>query len=310
MFGEQQKTDANLENLWNEIAAEESPAELPTPPAEAEVKTGDAAPAATDASNPAEGQGQKQEAAVSTPPAEDPYAGLPEAAKAKLAKIDELENANRQLTNELKTASGRVSAMQREFDLARKAKAEVGAAAPTDGQVSAAFKSPERWESLKKDFPEWGEAMEELVKANLIPGQPAGGGVDLTQYAQEMGERIEAIRLSMAEQLEEAKVELKYENWKEDIATPEFAAWIAIQPPDIQGLADSPKARDAIRMLDLFNQAKSQNADSIKQERGARLSVAATQKGPSAPAPKRVEDMTPEELWEYEAKRMERQSRY
>jgi hypothetical protein len=60
-------------------------------------------------------------------------------------------------------------------------------------------------------------------------------------------------------------------------------------------------------MLDLFNASKSVSATEIKQERGARLAAAATTRTGQTPPPKTLGDMSPTELWNYEAKKRERE---
>jgi hypothetical protein len=107
--------------------------------------------------------------------------------------------------------------------------------------------------------------------------------------------------------IEEARVEGKYEDWRETINTPDFAQWFAIQPNEVRALADSPHGRDAIKMLDMFNNVRTKPASEIRQERGARLAAAATTRPGQTPPPKTLDDLSPEELWNYEAKKREEQ---
>ena len=234
----------------------------------------------------------------------DPLAGLPDEVKQALAKIPQLEQANAQLLHHVKTAEGRVAAMQREFQQSRQAATAVNDA-PTQGQMSAAAKNPEKWEQLKQDFPEWASAMEEYVGAQLR-GMPSNGvqATQVVDYVQaQLAQQQEQIRYA----IEEAKVEGKYEDWRTTINTPEFAQWLAIQPNDVRALADSKSGRDAIRMLDMFHTVKARPASEIRQERGARLAAAATTRPGQTPPPKTLDDMSPEEVWNYEAKRREEQ---
>ena len=234
----------------------------------------------------------------------DPLAGLPDEVKQALAKIPQLEQANAQLLHHVKTAEGRVAAMQREFQQSRQAATAVNDA-PTQGQMSAAAKNPEKWEQLKQDFPEWASAMEEYVGAQLR-GMPSNGvqATQVVDYVQaQLAQQQEQIRYA----IEEAKVEGKYEDWRTTINTPEFAQWLAIQPNDVRALADSQSGRDAIRMLDMFHTVKARPAAEIRQERGARLAAAATTRPGQTPPPKTLDDMSPEELWNYEAKVREKQ---
>lgn len=289
-----QPTEDQLQDLWNAEAAEQSPAQDEQ-----------------EDNSPVIDQQQTQQVPEQTSEApevqlaeEDPLAGLPEAVKAKLAKIEEIVAANQQLSQDLKTATGRVSALQREFDLAKKAQQQAGGDAPSTAQIAAAGKNSEKWEKLKQEFPDWADGLQELVSMSM---QGVQSGINPDELKQQFAADLASARQEMAVELEKAKIEAKYEDWTEQVSTEEFASWMRMQPAEIQALANSEKARDAVRMLDLYNQAKAQPAASIKQERGARLAVAATQKGTGSPPPKRVEDLTAEELWNLEARRLEAQ---
>ena len=233
---------------------------------------------------------------------EDPLAGLSPTVRAKLAQIDELAQANAQLLHHVKTTEGRVAAMQREAQQARQAATQD---APTQTAIASAAKNPEKWEQLKQDFPEWAGAMEEYVASkmggqqqqNLTPEQ-------VTNYVQQ---QVAQTRAEMGRLMEEARIEGKYENWRDTVNTTEFAQWFTVQSPETRALADSSAAKDAIKMLDLFNTSKSVSATEIKQERGARLAAAATTRTGQTPPPKTLGDMSPAELWNYEAKKRERE---
>lgn len=243
------------------------------------------------------------EAASIQAQAADPLAGLPEEVKLALSKITQLETANAQLLHHVKTAEGRVAAIQREFQQGRQAATSVDAA-PSQGQMAAAAKNPEKWEQLKQDFPEWAGAMEEYVGSKLSGMQSGVQAMQVVDYVQQ---QLAAERASMKTAIEEARVEGRYEDWRETVNTPEFAQWFAIQSNEVKALADSSAARDAIKMLDMFHNLKAKPATEIKQERGARLAAAATTRPGQTPPPKTLDDMSPEELWNYEAKKREEQ---
>lgn len=238
---------------------------------------------------------------------EDPLASLPEAARAKLAQIDQLVEANAQLLHHVKTAEGRVAAMQREFQQARVAQQTVAPQeAPSQGQIANAAKNPEKWEQLKQDFPEWAGAMEEYVASQLGNVRPQNGMLTPEQVAGYVQQQVEQSKSEMKQALEEARIEGKYENWKDLVNTLEFTQWYTVQTPEIRALADSASARDAIRMLDMFHDTKKRSASDIKQERSQRLSAAATTRPGQTPPPKTLDDMSPEELWNYEAAKREK----
>ena len=246
------------------------------------------------------------QAAADPEPEPDPLAGIPDAVKAKLAEIDELKQANAQLLHHVRTTEGRVAAMQREAEQARRAQQTVGDnAAPSQNQIAAAAKSPEKWEQLKQDFPEWGDAVEEFVNSRL-GGMQQQQALSPEQVANFVQAKVAETKAEMAKLMEEARIEGKYENWKTVVNTPEFAQWYAVQNPEIRALADSTSSKDAIRMLDMFHETKKRSAADIKQEREQRLAAAATSKPGSTPPPKTLDDMSPEELWNYEAAKREK----
>jgi hypothetical protein len=178
--------------------------------------------------------------------------------------------------------------------------------APTQTAIASAAKNPEKWEQLKQDFPEWAGAMEEYVASKLgVSSQQQS--LSPEAVAQFVQQEVANTKAEMGRLMEEARIEGKYENWRETINTTEFAQWFAVQTPDTRALADSPAAKDAIKMLDLFSTAQTRSAGDIKQERGARLAAAATTRTGQTPPPKTLGDMSPAELWNYEAKKRERE---
>jgi hypothetical protein len=110
----------------------------------------------------------------------------------------------------------------------------------------------------------------------------------------------------MTRAIEEARVDGRYENWREDIKTKEFSDWYVVQPREVRDLANSTSAKDAISMLDRYYAAKEKTAAEIKSLRGQRLAVAATTRPGSTPPPRTVDDMDPSELWNFEAAQREK----
>jgi len=289
---ENELSQEEAQKLWNEEASKLDAGDQ-TPAFETQASVPETPPQET----------PEPEAASTQEQAADPLAGLPEEVKLALGKITQLEQANAQLLHHVKTAEGRVAAMQREFQQGRQAATSVDAA-PSQGQMAAAAKNPEKWEQLKQDFPEWAGAMEEYVGSKLSGMQ---SGVQPDQVMEYVQQQLAVERENMKIAIEEARVEGRYENWRDTVNTPEFAQWFAIQPAEVKALADSSAAKDAIKMLDMFHKLSAKPATEIKQERGARLAAAATTRPGQTPPPKTMDDMSPEELWNYEAKKREEQ---
>ena len=282
---ENQLTSEEAQNLWNEEASK--------------LTAGDDSlavdPIATAPETP------QAELQLEPEQEEDPYAGLSPTLRAKLAQIDELAQANAQLLHHVKTTEGRVAAMQREAQQARQVAVQD---APSQTAIASAAKNPEKWDQLKQDFPEWAGAMEEYVAAKIGTQQ---AGLTPEQVSQLVAHQVSQTKAEMMANIEEARIEGKYEDWKTTVNTPEFAAWFAVQSFDVKALAESPQSKDAIKMLDMFSDSRTRSASDIRQERGARLAAAATTRPGQTPPPKTIGDMSPAELWNYEAKKRERE---
>ena len=185
--------------------------------------------------------------------------------KGKLVLLDEL-------TKEVKAGTGRIGAIQR--DLA-KAAAKTVEVAPTQAQIDEAAKDPEKWAALKKDFEEWTAATEDYVKQQLAAERAETlkhiPHVDVDGIKKEVGETMtQAVAKARSDAVKEARqlfmVDQKYPTWEADVhvvapdgntqLTPEFAAWMNTQPPEVKALADSDSAHDALKMLDLYYEHK------------------------------------------------------
>jgi hypothetical protein len=288
---ENQLSSEEAQNLWDEEASKLA--------ADGDTSASELLAAAPETPQ----EPEPEQAQIEPEQPEDPLAGLSPAVRAKLAQIDDLAQANAQLLHHVKTTEGRVAAMQREAQQARQAAMQE---APTQTAIASAAKNPEKWEQLKQDFPEWAGAMEEYVASKLgVSSQQQS--LSPEAVAQFVQQEVANTKAEMGRLMEEARIEGKYENWRDTINTTEFAQWFAVQTPDTRALADSPAAKDAIKMLDLFSTAQTRSAGDIKQERGARLAAAATTRTGQTPPPKTLGDMSPAELWNYEAKKRERE---
>lgn len=293
---EEELNQDQMQALWNEEAQKLDAGE-PTPALESLANAADEN-LPQDPPAPSDVNAEPANTPAPEPEPVDPLADI----RAQFAKIAALEQANAQLLHHVKTAEGRVAAMQREFEQARRAQQQVATNdAPSQNQMAAAAKNPEKWEQLKQDFPEWAGAMEEYVTSKLGAIPPQQQGLTPEAVAEFVQGKVAEVQADTNRRIEEARIEGKYENWRDLVNTADFTNWFAAQQPEVQALAQSPQARDAIRMLDLFHDTKKRPASDIKQERGARLAAAATTRPGHTPPAKTLDDMNPEELWNYEA---------
>lgn len=248
------------------------------------------------------------EPAATDKPADKPAEGEPKPDQTAAKDEDPFEKRFASLEQELKRTAGRVSAVQSELAKAATRATQSVNDAPSQGQQAAALKNPEKWNALKKEFPEWGEAIDEVLSANLAQAK-----LDPAVLEQAVESRVEQ-RLQARES---ARIERKHPGWAETVKTDEFKAWRATQPPEVNALGASDFAEDAIELLDLFAKRNEKPAEKteptrdIQAERAARLATAATT--PRAPravvTPRSDSELSPQEIWRQEArKRAERKA--
>ena len=216
----------------------------------------------------------------------------PDASQALLDKISGLEAMLGQVTNRLRNAEGHIgglgSQLKQQQQLASQVTAR-GGEAPSAGEIRAAQGSVKAMESLKRDYPEFADAMQaaldeqmQTLKANMPQAQQQPG-VSAAEIA-----RLKA----------EIAVEVRHPGWQDRVQTSEFVGWLQRQPREVQMLATSDSPRDAVRLLDLHSEA----LNLATSQRTQRLSAAAaipTGRSGSHTRSKAVEDMTPQEYWTY-----------
>lgn len=221
-------------------------------------------------------------------PKADPWEGVRkemEGFKSTLAVIPQLQH-------ELKSHVGRVAAIQREMELAKKIPHTVDA--PTQQQIHEASKSLEKWNQLKADFEDWSAGIDERIaeriaadRAEVLKRVP---NIDVDALKRDMNAGVaQALATEIKRTREFSKVDMKYPTWDEDVHAPdgglqpEFAAWMKAQTPEIQALADSERAADAIKMLDIYYEQK--KVPERKDKNQERLAAAVTPKAAVSSGP-------------------------
>jgi hypothetical protein len=273
------------QKIWDQLEAEEAggaqPADDATDfPPESTPSPAESTPAAP--AEQADANGGGEEAA-------------PTAEQALLDKITGLETMLGQVTSRLRNAEGHIGGLNSQLKQQVQAAQQVtakGGEAPTAGEIRAAQQNPEAMMNLKRDYPEFADAMESALNERLssmeqrLAAQP--------QQAQQLGVSPDEINRLRAE----VAVEIRHPGWQDRVQTPEFVGWLQRQPREVQMLAASESPQDAVRLLDLHTQA----ASTATSQRTQRLSAAAaipTGRSGSTARAKAVEDMTPEEYWRY-----------
>lgn len=180
-----------------------------------------------------------------------------------------------QLTKELKAA-----VVQR----ATTAAETQGKAAPTQAQLEWAAKTPERWKTLKEDFPDWGEFLaEELsdIHAKLAAKEVAQPDTTAIkgEITAEVRKHLDQAVKDAEERAEQrarthAYLDFHHEGWETEIKSADFEAWYAAQPKDIQALSASDDKKDAKRMLDLFATHKKRQAERAENDKRLKRVIA------------------------------------
>ena len=276
---------------WDAVANERTQGDNPPPPAPPPEST---EPKVEAVETPAAPAPQAEEKV-------DPYANLHPDVRAKLERFDQLAASQTTLVSQLREATGRISSLQSQWD---KAKSQLEAK-PTEKQVAAAVKDPEKWASLKKDFPEWGEAIAEFVESRSTKGP----SFDPAEVEKLVAQRAEATTAELQKKFNEDLVTVAHRNWRNDVKTEDFGAWYRLQPAEVQVLSSSTDPLDAIALMDKYHEYRKKPVEAVQDARKATLAAAVTTKPKAGGTPvKSIEDMTPDELWDHEAKLREKRA--
>lgn len=274
------------QKIWEQLDAEEA--------GHAQPPTDDEAPKGEEA-------GTEQAAAPGNAPAAPADAGTetgqePDEGQVLKDKITGLENMLTQVTQRLRHAEGHIGGLNSQLKQQLQAAQQVatkGGEAPTAKEIRDAQANPEAMESLKRDYPEFASAMESALNERLsaLEQRLQTAQPQMPQQPSVTPDQIHRMR-------SELQVEVRHPGWLDRVRTPEFQGWLTRQPREVQMLAASESPQDAIRLLDLHNDA----AKSATSQRTQRLSAAAaipSGRSGSNTRGKAVEDMTPEEYWRY-----------
>lgn len=208
--------------------------------------------------------------------AEREWEAVPKVVRDKLQQLETIPNQISKLAGHV---GGFKNQLENVVATAKAAAEKRGDEVPTDRQVQQAMATPESWARFEKDWPEMAEA----INARLSGiGMQKAAEPDLSAFRGQVSEDISQA-VDVAE--ERALVRFKYPTWRQTVKTDAFKAWFEQQAEDVQSLAQSPIADDAIRMLDAYDQhAKSLAEEAARrQKQEKRLAGAVTPTGSSAP---------------------------
>lgn len=220
---------------------------------------------------------------------EDPWVGVNPAIKQAFDNMSQKVESVQATEARLKQAESRIGSITNELHAAKKA-AESVKVGPTADQMKAAAESDEKWEGLKKDFPEWADAFDGRFDKKLT--------VKLDELKGEIKKELEGGKVSP--DLDLRLLNIAKPKWKDTVKSPEWKEWLAMQPPETQALVSSERAEDAIAAIISFEEAQTKvpqkTATEIAAERKERIKTAVLPQGGKAVPVKSEADMSAEEL--------------
>lgn len=280
------EAEGSVQQIWDQLDKEDAGLAVAPVPPETQVPV--VTPAVTPDAAP--------ESAAPVLQTDAPQTPTP-AAQELLDKISGLESMLTQVTGRLRNAEGHIGNLNGQLKQTLAAASQVtarGADAPSADQIREAQGSAKAMEALKKDYPEFGSAVEaalaeqrqELEKrfAALPAAAPTTPG--LTQAD------LDGLR-------GELQIESQHPGWKERVKTPEFRGWMERQPPEVQMLAQSDQTLHAIRLLDLHRDSTKAAPAKNTTQLDAAAAIPSGRAGATTRT-KPVEEMTKAEYWAYQ----------
>jgi hypothetical protein len=275
---------AEAKKIWDELDAEETASPVTAERTATDEQLEQASSQAPAERQPAPEAGTQQQDA----PSPDQ--------QALMDRIAGLESALNQTTQRLRNAEGHIgglnSQLKQQLQTAHQVTAH-GGEAPSAKQIAEAQKSSKAMENLRRDYPEFAEAMDAALEERLqevvkrIPQQPQPVQAQPSVTADDLN-RLQS----------EFAVEVRHPGWKETVTQPVFRGWLERQPREVQMLAASASPQDAVRLLDLYADGTKTSAATRTQRLSAAAAIPSGRSG-SATRTKAVEDMTPQEYWRY-----------
>lgn len=281
---DQVRPQDEAQKIWDQLEAEEKGA---APAPEAEPPPPETASEASPTNQaPADQAGAEQVGGEEATPGD----------RALLDKIAGLETLLSQVTQRLRNAEGHIGGLGSQLKQQQQVAAQVtakGGDAPTATEIRDAQKNPEAMARLKADYPEFADAMESALNERL-------GSLErqLKQQLQQQPAQPSVTQQDMERMRSEMYVEVKHPGWQDRVRTPEFVGWMQRQPREVQMLAASESPQDAIRLLDLHNDAMKSSASQRTQRLSSAAAIPSGRPGANV-RQKAVEDMSPEEYWRY-----------
>lgn len=214
----------------------------------------------------------------------DPFEGIDPLIMAKFeemsGKIDGVNN----LEYRLKQAESRVGSLQNELH-----KKKTAAPAPVIEPVK-----DDNWDALKTEFPEWEDVLDGVDK------KFGGKRPDVDAIRTELETNFNSKLTEVQKGFEVKLVGIKHPDWKKDIASAEYKAWLPMQPADIQYTANhSDNSEEVIGVLDKFSDFRNKSGPKVQGKKLTRLEKSQSVRGSTIARAKSEDQMTDKEYREH-----------
>ena len=240
---------------------------------------------------------------------EDPWKDVNPVLKESIDKISsQLENLS-SFGERLKQAERRVGSIQNEVFAAKKTADDIAvkiSETPSKSQIEDAAETEQEWKALKEDFPEWATAIEKKLSATRTEFEkhiPDTGKLEekITTEVSSLSTKLEDMRISM----EKNVLGIKHPEWETIIESKEYKTWLAGQDDATKTLTTSQHAKDAIKVLNKFEEQKPKKSPVvIAAERKDRLRKSETVQGTKAKVTKAETDMSDEDFRKSQTKKI------
>ncbi len=216
-------------------------------------------------------------AAKAAAEAEEVWKGVHPKLRERIEGLDKSLAGVSGIGNEVKRLAGYVSAGQKKVDDALNA-IKGTAGAPTESEVAKAATSTEAFKAFEEEY----QSMPELVEAVRGMAKVFGAGkpgFDPGEFEKKVSAQVSDGTLKQMGEV----VAIKYPEWEKTEKSTEFRTWLQANPA-LHPLAESERARDAIKVLDTYEAHKKAEADKAKppapkQTRRERMEGAAPVRG-------------------------------
>lgn len=229
------------------------------PEGEAATPEGETSPKAAEPETPTDDatSGEAKADGGTQPPedqAPDPFATLPDDVRAKIAEIEkERDDARHRASSD----ANRVAALSRKL---QQLQTPAPSATAPEAEKSEAQKAlDDKIKQLREDYGDIADPLVELIeqqRQELSTVRTVLTGLSEERQAQVIAAETQAL-------------EARHPDWRNIAQSPDFAQWLAIQPPNIQGLAESWDARETSVVLTLFKSEKAETTGQGSQKPAA-----------------------------------------